>query len=107
MEARSGHVPFVLVGYVQMTVVLILGKLLFDIPMRGSIPLLYLVTLGFIVATLGMGLLVSTIAQRWSLALAPGHPIVPQPLVTLRTKYGMRMTISQRSSLNAQGSRGC
>ena len=52
-------------------------------------------------------LLVSTIAQRWSLALVPGHPIVPQPLVTLRTKYGMKMTLKQRSSLNAQLSRGC
>ncbi len=53
--------PFVVVGYVQMTVVLVLGKLLFDIPIRGSLPLLYLITLGFIVANLGIGLLISTL----------------------------------------------
>jgi ABC-2 type transport system permease protein len=53
--------PFVLVGYVQMSVVLILGKLLFDIPIRGSLPLLYVVTFGFIVANLGIGLLISTL----------------------------------------------
>jgi cytochrome P450 len=36
-------------------------------------------------------LVVATIAQRWRLRLVPGHQVVPQPLVTLRTKYGMRM----------------
>jgi len=62
-------VPFILVGYVQMTVVLILGKLLFDIPIRGSVPLLYAVTMGFIVANLGIGLLVSTIAETQAQAM--------------------------------------
>ena len=41
-------------------------------------------------------LLVATIAQRWRLQLVPGHPVVPEPLVTLRTKHGMRMTAHQR-----------
>ena len=54
-------IPFVLVGYVQMTVILLLGKLLFDIPIRGSLALLYVVTFGFIVANLGIGLLISTL----------------------------------------------
>src|SRR5687767_652253 len=53
--------PFVLVGYVQMTVILVLGKLLFDIPIRGSLLLLYVITFGFIVANLGIGLLISTL----------------------------------------------
>ena len=42
-------------------------------------------------------LLVATIAQQWQLRLAPGHPVVPQPLVTLRTKHGLRMTVSRRT----------
>ena len=41
-------------------------------------------------------LLVATIAQRYRLRLVPGHPVVPQPLITLRAKYGMRMTVDQR-----------
>jgi len=41
-------------------------------------------------------LLVATIAQRWRLRLVPGHPVVPQPLVTLRTKHGMRMSVVKR-----------
>jgi len=55
--------PFVLVGYVQMTNVLILGRLLFGVPLRGSILLLYAITLAFIVAMLGLGLLVSTLVR--------------------------------------------
>jgi cytochrome P450 len=42
-------------------------------------------------------LVVATIAQRWTLALVPGHPVEPQPVVTLRTKHGMKMTPSMRS----------
>jgi len=56
-------VPFILVGYVQMTVVLLLGKLLFDIPTRGSILLLYALTMMYIVANLALGLLVSTLTK--------------------------------------------
>jgi ABC-2 type transport system permease protein len=53
-------IPFVLVGYVQMTVVLVLGKLLFDTPIRGSLLLLYGLTAAFIVANLALGLFIST-----------------------------------------------
>ena len=41
-------------------------------------------------------LLVATIAQQCRLRLVPGHPVVPQPLITLRAKHGMRMTIATR-----------
>jgi len=41
-------------------------------------------------------LLVATIAQRWTLRLVPGHPVEPLPLVTLRTKHGMKMTLSRQ-----------
>jgi ABC-2 type transport system permease protein len=64
--------PFVLVGYVQMTVVLVLGKLLFDIPIRGSLVLLYVITLGFIVANLGVGLLISTLVGTQAQAMQLG-----------------------------------
>jgi ABC-2 type transport system permease protein len=56
-------VPFIVVGYVQMTVVLVLGKVLFDIPIRGSIALLYVLTMAYIVANLALGMLVSTVTK--------------------------------------------
>jgi ABC-2 type transport system permease protein len=55
--------PFVLVAYVQMTSILILGKILFHVPVLGSVVLLYLLSLSFIVANLAMGLLVSTLVM--------------------------------------------
>ncbi len=36
-------------------------------------------------------LVLATIAQRWKLRLEPGHRVEPQPLITLRPKYGLRM----------------
>jgi ABC-2 type transport system permease protein len=65
-------VPFLGIGYVQMTVVLALGWLLFDIPVRGSLPLLYLVALAFIVANLGIGLLISTLTRSQVQAMQLG-----------------------------------
>jgi len=56
-------IPYVFVGYVQVTVSLLVGILLFDLPIRGSLMLLYTLTSLFIVASLSMGLLISTLAQ--------------------------------------------
>lgn len=62
-------VPFVLVGYVQMSVVLLLGVLVFDVPVLGNVLLLYAIALVFIVASLGVGLLISTFARSQAQAM--------------------------------------
>jgi cytochrome P450 len=41
-------------------------------------------------------LLLVTLAQRWTMRLLPGHPVEPQPRLTLRPKYGMRMVLKKR-----------
>ncbi len=41
-------------------------------------------------------LLISTLAQRWRMRLVPGHPVEPNPVITLRAKHGLRMTLEQR-----------
>ena len=41
-------------------------------------------------------LVLSTLAQRWKLELVPGHRVVPQPVVTLRIKNGLKMTAHAR-----------
>ena len=64
--------PFVLVGYTQMTVILILAKLIFHVPLRGSLVELYLITSGFIIANLGVGLLVSTVVRTQAQAMQAG-----------------------------------
>ncbi|SDF00096.1 ABC transporter permease [Sporomusa acidovorans] len=56
-------IPYIFVGYVQATLALIVGALVFDVPMRGSIGLLYGLTTLFIIASLSLGVLISTIAK--------------------------------------------
>src|ERR1700721_2597704 len=41
-------------------------------------------------------LILATLAQKWKLRLVPGHRVEPQPLITLRPKYGMLMQIQAR-----------
>ena len=41
-------------------------------------------------------LLLATLAQKWKLSLVPGHRVEPEPLITLRPKYGMKMMIEER-----------
>jgi cytochrome P450 len=41
-------------------------------------------------------LVMSTLAQRWRMRLVPGHPVAPQPVVTLRIKNGLKMTLEAR-----------
>jgi len=38
-------------------------------------------------------LVIATVAQRYRLGLAPGHPVELHPLITLRPRHGMRMTL--------------
>jgi ABC-2 type transport system permease protein len=57
-------VPYILVGYVQVAVILIAARFLFHVPMLGSILLLVLVALVFIAANLAMGITFSTIAKN-------------------------------------------
>jgi ABC-2 type transport system permease protein len=55
--------PYVGIGLIQTTLVLIVGSALFNVPVVGSLLDLYLATLMFIAASLGLGLFVSTMAQ--------------------------------------------
>ena len=41
-------------------------------------------------------LVLATLAQKWKMRLVPGHKVEPEPLITLRPKYGMRMQIEAR-----------
>ncbi len=44
-------------------------------------------------------LLIAILAQKWKLDLVPEQKIALNPLMTLRSKYGMKMTIRQRKSV--------
>lgn len=56
-------VPYIFVGLVQITIILGLGRLVFNVPFQGEILSLAAVTLPFIAASLALGLLFSTLAE--------------------------------------------
>lgn len=63
-ELTLGKVlPFVGIGLIQVTVILLTGRLLFDVPIRGSILELYGASLLFIAASLALGVFISTLAR--------------------------------------------
>ena len=64
-EVMIGKIlPYIAVGYVQVTLILIAAKALFHVPMVGSLPLLYAISLAFIAANLAMGITFSTLAKN-------------------------------------------
>jgi len=57
-------VPYIVVGYIQMGVIILAGLFIFKVPMIGSLLLLLTVSFLFIAANLGMGLTFSTLARN-------------------------------------------
>jgi ABC-2 type transport system permease protein len=56
-------IPYVLIGLIQVTLILLMGHYLFDVPMRGSLVDVYVVSLIFIIANLALGLVISTLVK--------------------------------------------
>jgi ABC-2 type transport system permease protein len=56
-------VPFILVGFLDVIIVMVVGRFWFDIPIRGSIWLLFFCSGIFLLSSLGIGLFVSTVSH--------------------------------------------
>lgn len=57
-------VPYIVVGYIQLTLILLAARYIFDVPLAGSLSLLYGVAFLFIAANLAMGITFSTLARN-------------------------------------------
>ncbi|MEZ5453562.1 MAG: ABC transporter permease [Thiothrix sp.] len=65
LEVMVGKiVPYILIGLIQMTLILLAAKFIFGVPFQGSLTLLYAVSLLFIAANLTLGMTFSTIARN-------------------------------------------
>jgi ABC-2 type transport system permease protein len=65
LEVMTGKiVPYVFIGLIQATIILIAARYLFGVPFVGSLTVLYLVALLFIAANLTVGITLSSIAQN-------------------------------------------
>ena len=63
-ELMIGKVlPYIVIGAIQLALILIVGDVLFQVPMRGSVIDLYLAATAFIAANLALGLMISTVAK--------------------------------------------
>ncbi len=64
-EVLAGKIiPYILVGYIQVGLILVCARLFFHVPMVGSLMLLLAVALVFIAANLAMGITFSTVARN-------------------------------------------
>jgi ABC-2 type transport system permease protein len=64
-EVMVGKIlPYIAVGYIQVTLILVAARFIFHVPMVGSLPLLYTVALLFIGANLAVGITFSTLAKN-------------------------------------------
>lgn len=61
--------PYIAIGYVQMWLILVLGNLVFDVPVRGSVILLFALAFVFIAANLAIGLFFSAISENQQQAM--------------------------------------
>jgi len=65
IEVMTGKiVPYILIGLLQVTLLLAAAQLLFEVPLQGSVPLLYTSVLLFIAANLSLGMTFSTLARN-------------------------------------------
>ncbi len=70
VELMIGKIlPFIFIGYIQMSLVFLLGRFVFDVPFVGSLGLLYALALVFIAANLALGLFFSTLAKTQQQAM--------------------------------------
>ena len=64
IELMIGKIlPYIVIGLLQVTLILAIGAWLFDVPIQGSLVDLYIASAAYVAATLGIGLLISTIAK--------------------------------------------
>lgn len=64
-EVMTGKiVPYILAGYIQIGLILLAARYIFEVPMIGSIPLLLAASFFFILANLGVGVTFSTVARN-------------------------------------------
>jgi ABC-2 type transport system permease protein len=75
--------PFVVIGFVEVTLTLPVILFIFEMPVRGGLVMLYLFSGLFLVSTLGLGLLVSTFARTQQQAMMIAAFFVMLPFMLL------------------------
>lgn len=69
-------IPLVGLGYLEITITLLLASLWFGMPVKGSLLLLYALSLAFFFSTLGIGVLISTVSKTFQQAVQVAQMIL-------------------------------
>jgi ABC-2 type transport system permease protein len=86
---RSGQLilgkltPFIVIGFVDVTLVVLVSQLVFRVPLTGSVFLLFAMSTVFLATTLGLGLLVSTVSDNQQQAMMTSLFFVMLPMFFL------------------------
>jgi ABC-2 type transport system permease protein len=76
-------IPFIILGFIAVIIVLTAMKIIFDIEVKGSIYFLFMSAFFYILSTLGLGLFVSTISKTQQQAMMIAVFAVMMPMVFL------------------------
>lgn len=76
-------VPFVILGFASVVIVLTAMRFIFDIPVKGDIVFLFASSFFYILSTLGLGLFVSTISKTQQQAMMLAIFLVLMPMIFL------------------------
>jgi ABC-2 type transport system permease protein len=69
-------IPYIIVSFLDMLLILFIGVIWFGVPIRGSLALLFVMTALYLLPTLGLGLLISTFARTQQQAQLMTMPIM-------------------------------
>jgi len=69
-------IPFVLIGFIDVALISAVAAFWFDVPLRGSLPLLFGATALFLMSSLGIGLLISTVSRTQQQAMMSAFFII-------------------------------
>ncbi len=73
--------PFVMIGFVQVSIVVAVAVFWFKVPFRGDLGVLYFVALPFLMNTLGIGLLISTLSSTQQQAMMMSMFMFMMPMI--------------------------
>ncbi|MDD2389142.1 MAG: ABC transporter permease [Desulfobacterales bacterium] len=62
-------IPFALIGFADVVLITVLGVFWFEVPIRGSLLMLFVATALYLMTTLGVGLLISTVSETQQQAM--------------------------------------
>lgn len=75
--------PYATIGLVDVVLVLLVAVYWFEVPLRGSVPLLFAMTMVYLLTTLGLGLFVSTVSSTQQQAMITAVFFFAMPMLYL------------------------